>query len=324
MTKTHYTPRGISNKNLLDAFINGKYNGLLKIITSTNQKDKIDFQIRANYVNLYYKGHNLARIKGPNDNVEFDEYYFLTKEMIALIPNIEGMHKVNIRGDKKRNIPPQTAIINQLRLKRDALIKYFKDGKYDQYILNAERIIDKWLIENPRPEKIEQQELVKKNTQYDSTYYILDVEYQVSTLAPFKYIKSDSEDSQVSPRFDIIAVDKTGQLYVIELKKGCNACFGKAGVAAHKKAFDNSIGNNPEPFIKEFKNILSQKQDLEIAHKNLFIDIRKSPLFVYAFAEDENKPAQTIQVFKRICQCEKVGSIPILECKDYVLKMSNV
>ena len=278
MAKTEYTPRGIRNEKLLNAFTGGRYKALLETIIADNE---LNIQIRADYVNIYYRGCNIARIKSPNGCVEFDKYYFLREDLIPEIPQIKGKHKINVSGDAAKGISPQPDIIKKLTEQRDKLKKLFIGQKYEQYFCEAKQVMDGWLGWNEKAEKEEQQQIVYRNTQDDADFYVLDVEYQISTLAPFRYQKSDACDTQTSPRPDIIAVDKAGQLYVIELKKGCDACRGKAGLRAHKQAFDSSIGRASEEFVREFITILKQKQAFEIAPNHLFIDKIKHYIFKF-------------------------------------------
>lgn len=313
MAKTEYTPRGIRNEKLLNAFTDGRYKALLETVTADNE---LTIQIRADYVNVYYRGCNIARIKSPNGYVEFDKYYFLREDMIPEIPQIKGKHKINVSGDKDRGIPRRDDIINELKDSRDKLKKIFKEEKYEEYFCEAKQVMDGWLGWNEKAEKEEQQQIVYRNTQDDADFYVLDIEYQISTLAPFSYRKSDACDTQTSPRPDIIAVDKAGQLYVIELKKGFDACFKKAGLRAHKQAYDNSIGRASEEFVREFINILEQKQAFGIAPEQLFIDKIKAPIFIFAYATDLKKPNHTMAKFERLCSSEGVGSIGILECRS--------
>lgn len=314
MAKTEYTPRGIRNEKLLAAFTNGRYKTLLETIIAD---DELNIQIRADYVNVYYKGGNIARIRSANGCVELDEYYFLREEMIPIIPQIKGRHKINVSGDKDRGIPPQTDIINKLKDRRDELKEIFKDGNYSEYFRQAKEAMDGWFKWNPKQEKDEQQEIVSRNTKNDAEFYILDVEYQISILAPFNYEKSSTTDSQKSPRPDIIAVGRDGQLYVIELKKGCGACQSDVtGLKAHKQAYDRSIGRNPDEFVKEFKCILKQKQDFQLADKNLFIDDCKQPIFIFAYAFDKRKPNDTMEKFEGICKKQDVSDVGILECRS--------
>ena len=320
MAKEIYTPRGIRNPKLLKEFgQNGRYKSLLEIVA--NDPD-LDLQIRSDYVNIYYRGHNLAKIESPNGAVQFSEFYFLRKDMIPDVPGIDGKHHVNVKGDKKRNIPQQTEIITKLREKRDDLKSIFKKGDYKTYIAKAKNQMDLWLSDFPKPEREEQHKIVKSNTQPGAEFTIIDIEFQTSVLAPYAYTPESPKDSRKSTRLDIIAVDKQGQLYVIELKKGCGACEGKSGLADHLKSFNNSVGRAPKEFLKDMAFLLKQKQEFGIIKDaSLKIDESKDPCFVFGYAPNKDN-TETIGQFEELCRNEKVGSVPILECKsDHTLTL---
>ena len=64
--------RAITNNRFLESL----EKGILRNITDYVKKhNELDLQIRDNYINLYYKGGNILRIKSPN-TFEFDEFYF--------------------------------------------------------------------------------------------------------------------------------------------------------------------------------------------------------------------------------------------------------
>lgn len=310
MAKDSYTPRGIRNPKLLEAFDeNGRYGAFLKLVADDPE---LDLQIRSDYVNVYYRGHSLAKIESPNGAVQFSEYYFLREDTIPYVDGIDGKHHINVKGDKKRNIPRQTEIIKDLRGQRDDLKAHFKKGYFEYYIAEAKKQMDQWLADFPKPEREEQQKIVTLNTTPDAEFTIVDIEFQTSELAPFAYKPISKNDKRKSTRLDLIAVDREGQLYVIELKKGCRACQGKSGLSDHLRTFENSIGNAPEEFLKEMAFILEQKQKFGIIkNKSLKIDQSKNPLFVFGYAPDKD---ETIERFEEICKAEKVDGIPVLQC----------
>lgn len=288
-----YLGRGIHNKKFIESLTNGNLKRMLIVINSDND---LDVQIRNDYLNIYYKGGNIAKINSEK-SVKFDEFYFYLE--MKKNPKKEIMH------DKK--------IVQELRNKRNSLTKKFKTGNYDDYFSNAKKIIDKWLTINPKPERMEQHQLSISNQYKKSDYTIIDLEYQVSTKSDFActFIPK-GKDKPKNPRFDIIAINKRGELCVIELKKGTGALKGTSGLKEHWDCYTESIGRNYEPFISEMKKILKQKQEFKLIDKQLEI---KEPLpkfiFAYSYA---NKTSVDEQNKSFDDQYKKIGTkIPVIK-----------
>ena len=124
----------------------------------------------------------------------------------------------------------------------------------------------------------------------------MDIEYQVSVLAPFSIKDAQFAEDHKAPRFDLIAVGKDGKVYVIELKKGLNACKGKSGLQDHLACFSHTIRGS-KAFVDEIGEILRQKHALGLLPLR---EIRCSePTFVFAYAEKDGKTcADFVQEFR--------------------------
>lgn len=261
-----YLGRGIHKEKFVESLINGN---LKRMLTVINNDDDLDIQIRNDYLNIYYKGGNIAKVNSEK-SVGFDEFYFYLE--------MKKTPKKEIMDDKK--------IVRELRNKRNLLTQKFKTGDYEDYFSNAKKVIDKWLTKNPKPERMEQHELSISNQYNKSDYTIIDLEYQVSTKSDFActFIPK-GKDIPKNPRFDIIAINKLGELCVIELKKGAGALKGTSGLKEHWDCYKESIGRNYEPFVSEIKNLLKQKQDFKLIDKQL--EIKKPiPNFIFAYSYD--------------------------------------
>ena len=70
-----YKGRGLHNAKFLKSFTEGKLKGLLDLV---KKDDDLVFQIRNNYVNIYYKGGNIAKIESEN-SIQFNENYLLNR-----------------------------------------------------------------------------------------------------------------------------------------------------------------------------------------------------------------------------------------------------
>ena len=267
--QVNYLGRGIHNKKFLASLKSGVLSQMLNVI---NKDIDLDVQIRNNYLNIYYNGGNIARVKSEN-SVEFDMFYFYLE--------MEKTPKKIIKND--------IVEVNKLKSKRDLLIRKFKERDYITYFSDAKEIMDKWLEINPKPERMEQHKLSAYN-QYDkSDYTIIDLEYQVSTKSDFACtFIPDGKDKAKNPRFDIIAINKQGKLCVIELKKGAGALQGTSGLKEHWDCYQQSIGRNHLPFMNEMKNVLAQKQEYYLINKQVKIEFER-PEFLFAYSYDDKK-----------------------------------
>ena len=227
-------------------------------------------------------GGNIAKVNSEN-SIVFDMYYFYW----------------DIKTTPKKLIMENELITSKLRKQKEELVEKFKNGDYKGYFDEAKKVMRKWGVLEKK-EKVEQHNLAIQNKYGLSDYTIIDLEYQVSDKSEFVYKNPSNEDLKKKPRFDIIAVNKKGELCVIELKKGLGAVRGiKAGVVDHWDSYEYSIKQNQKPFVKEMKNILKQKQEFKLIDNNVKIT-KEEPkfMFAYAYSNDENgniKPDKSIQ-----------------------------
>ena len=240
-------------KNLLDCIVQDK---------------ELDMQIRDGYVNVYYHGGNILRIKPRS--FEFDEMYYND-------PSV--MRSTYARKD---------AIIHkQLSARRDELKKLLPNNP-QEYFRQAKAAMDEWAEKlsdiAEYEEKKEQQQIALAN-RCETDYVVLDLEYAVSRNSAFKY---NGDKKKVVPRFDIIAIGN-GQIVVIELKKGLGATEGVSGIGPHIDCYDHTIGrDNGGEFVKEMRELLAQKQEFGLLDSKLKIT-KEKPKFIFAFSDEDGK-----------------------------------
>lgn len=264
--------RNITNVRYLESL----KKGILRNITDYVKDDnELDLQIRDNYINIYYKGGNILRIKSPNV-FEFDEFYFyLDSDKVA-----------------KKNVSEKTT--QGLKEKRDNLLKLIQRGEIHKYFQCAKECMNDWwkAMANNRgihhKEKALQHKISRSNSK-NTPYIVLDLEYQVSTKSKFAY---DGNRDKRMPRFDIIAINnKTGRLCVMELKKDGGALEGKSGVECHIDSFEHTIGRDSNRlFIEEMKNLYTRKKDMKLIEANVDIS-NAEPEFLFLFqgSNDDRK-----------------------------------
>ncbi|MEX1014200.1 MAG: hypothetical protein WDZ80_03510 [Candidatus Paceibacterota bacterium] len=290
MKKVEYIGRGIHNIAFLNALKLGKLKPMMDVIKNIPQ---LDVQIRNNYLNIYYEGGSIAKVSSEN-SVKFDEKYFYT----------------NMKNTPAKDISQE--IKDKLKSQRDELVIKFKEGNFEEYFSEAKQVMDKWFEVKPNPERWEQHQLSIKNCG-KSDYTIIDLEYQVSTLSKFSCDLIGDNGKPRIPRFDIIAVNKAGELCVIELKKGSGALKGTSGMKEHYKCYEHSIGRMHEPFVQEMKKLLKQKKDLNLIDTEVKITSSKPKfMFAYSYATINNEGED--EIFDREYQ-EIEGCIHFIKLK---------
>ena len=283
--------RIITSKELWMKLTQGEYKKIIEY--ASKRENDLDVQIRDNYLNIYYRGGNLLRIHPRS--LFFDEFYF-------------HRGSVNIRKTRlieRANSGDQECMAKWDSYKRQRndvlnLLKE-KDGM-DTFYVRMKREMDGWECDLNKigiyhDEKNEQQH-ISMNNRGNTLYTVIDLEYAVSTTSNFHY---NGKLGKKVPRFDIIAVDKEGQLYVIELKTGLGAIANESGIGPHMDCFEHSIGRDEQnEFANEMHDQLEQKKSLHLIDKTTYIDINKKPQFIFAFSDKpgENHYKDFIQTCK--------------------------
>lgn len=245
----------------------GALHALLEFI---KRDSSLDFQIRENYANVYYKGGNILKIKPRSFDI--DKMYF----------------HVHTRGAKSSTeIKNDKASLLRLSEQRKQLLALLPEQPRE-YFRQAKEKMDLWdraLSDKVQHEEKKEQQQIAIANRNNTDYVVLDLEYAVSRNSDFAY---NGEDEKEVPRFDIIAI-KEGTLTVIELKKGLGALDNTSGVKPHMDCFDHTIGRDINMlFVKEMRELLHQKQVFGLLDKALEIKDEK-PLFMFAYADESGK-----------------------------------
>jgi hypothetical protein len=319
-TKSIYLGRGLHSKNW-KTMIDNKESGLNKLLEIIRKDKYLVIQIREDYFNIYYKGGNLGKV-GPRLGFQFDHNYFKGYEY----PKYESDEKENLRKNKKKEW------LGSLKETQD----------YQKFINKMKDLMDQywhWL------ERVKHRSLTEKNVQHslcvenseDAEYTIIDLEFQVSTTSEYCYEKAETHpmgrfvaEGKENPRFDIIAVrNKDHKLCVIELKNGIHALEGKSGVGDHADSYEQSIGRNSEPFVKEMKNVIESKKSFKLLSDDFFID-DSVPEFIYAYQYEIGKGTKSKEeqkkFFKKI-QSDNACidySVMFLDENDFLLSNKKI
>ena len=299
------TKRKISNEKFLKNLTEGEYKEIIDF--ASQRENELDVQIRDNYLNIYYQGGNLLRVHPRS--LYFDEFYFHRGAT-----DIRKTHL--IRSDKTED-KEKVAFYQR---KRDEMFSILRNKGMAAYSAKMKEIMKEWdadlhTIGISHDEKNAQQQ-ISMNNRGETDYAVVDLEYAVSKTSSF-YYKGKLEKKV--PRFDIIAVDKTGQFYVIELKTGLKAIDGNSGICAHIDCSEHTIGRDSNnDFINEMYELLKQKQELKLIENNARIDTTKKPQFIFAFSDEPGK--NQYEDFVEACKERGYNGKVIYVGNDYQLK----
>ncbi|MGH4121856.1 MAG: hypothetical protein ACREV6_02800 [Clostridium sp.] len=250
-------------RKLSTDFINDLIGGKLKsFLTCVKEDDTLSLEIRDNYINIYYRGGNIFKIKQCNTGygVQFDKNYCNKyKDIIADIKSCEYEKWTD-------NIP----------------------------FLKAD--MDAWFYKNPKLEREYQQLVLRENNcssiANDTDYFIIDIEYANSEngsrfdLLGVKWISTASSRKNAD---DI-------RLVFIEKKYGDNALSGGAGIKKHYEDLYKFLSDKVKvkAIYEEVETIFNQKMELGLikdVNKTIKLSENK-PEFILLLAN--HKPVKSV------------------------------
>ena len=278
-----------------------------------DESNGLDIQLRGRYINIYYKGGNLLKLSGKK-TCEFDKNYFYQPDQGSLrMTDIERLchsgYISKVKQSKYLKSKTQKEL-ESLRKEAFAIMKGLTDQNKDiidqlkagndfgstaEVLEKMKETMDKWkkclasneIRESEIGERTVQHYISLQNKKFDdkTDYLVLDLEYAISTNAP--YAKEKEREKQ--PRIDILAVEKTtGQVYVMELKYGMKSVDGEASAKKHYDDYLATVGDDLkwESFIKDVKILLQAKKALLIVDQDVNI-AEKKPVFAFIMKKEQ-------------------------------------
>ena len=220
-------------RTLSENFMNDLLDGILHpLLERIKQDHTLMLSIRKNYINIYYRGGNILRVKEQRDgsySSYFDEEY-----------NKQGM-----------TVP---TIPSTIRDKNDSAV-------WVNAFQELKGIMDCYFSTNSNSEREFQQLVARENNfstiSNQSEYFISDIEYT---------------DPDIGARFDILALKwpasqrkNTGvcRPVLIEMKYGDNALKGDAGLIKHLKDIDSLISDKKGKYQTLVETMESQFNQLD-------------------------------------------------------------
>lgn len=291
--------RGNLSKSFIEKLTNGKYAPLLKAIIDD---EELNIQLRDKYINVYYRGGNILRI-GLN-SYQFDKFYFYNRNIEGLskpypkshIEKVANGQRGSISSSTKEPIPSYDeakGIVSQLDAQYTKLMDLLNKTEIKEYFRRAKNVMDEWFEFWNKQERNDQHVIALDNQMFseESDLVVVDLEFAVSKLQPYNNATNPKGNKKVC-RFDIIAVDKSGQIYVIELKQNnaADSKNNKANVEVHSADFKNTIENDIDNiFAGEIYDLVETKKILKILDEEIFVDKTTRPIPAVAYSGNNSE-----------------------------------
>ena len=325
-TNKGYKPHGYRSDDFMANLPN--YNAIIEYTKDPN--NELDIQYRDNYINIYYLGGSLLKLKGKH-SIDFDEHYYYPPSKEFPISYIEALAHKDFRSKitkikklsqlseedliKKR----QEAIdnIEDIVSKRDNVVKRLRSAKAESVSLilcEMKGVMKNWKrckSRNAVDERTVQHyiSLFNKESAIDSDFVVIDLEYKLSELSGYCIPKDQMEPNKGQPRIDIVAIEKsTGQLYVLELKYGLKSTKGKAGVVEHYNDYLNSVGADDkwEAFWNDIDSLVKVQKKENVLSETISLN-KSKPIFGFIYKPEKNE--EECKEFNQILVDNSLSSI---------------
>jgi len=282
--------RGLS-ENFIGAF---EEDGLLNPLLERVKNDStLCLEIRENYINIYYRGGNIMRIKENKGYVaDFDEKYCKSKKTGKIsIPKII------------KNLP------NRLTDRSDVI-------SWVGAVPCLKEAMDFWFNNSPKDEREFQQLIARENNGAgignSTDYFIIDVEYDNHKGARFDLVAVEWESKSIIRKLNKGYKPK---LCFIEVKYGDNVLGGTAGMLKHIRDFKSYLesSDNLEMIREEMTTIFKQKRNLGLMpalgnNKNELIEFSQEVDFMFLLVNHDPASSKLYDILNGI-QKEYRGKI---------------
>lgn len=305
-TNKGYKPHGYRSDDYMTNLPN--YNAIIEYAKDPN--NELDIQYRDNYINIYYLGGSLLKLKGEG-SMEFDEHYYYPPSKKFPISHIEALidndfSKINKSGqlsedDLKKKRQEAEQIYERIKSSRDNDLNRLRSAKKEdvgQILSEMKGVMKNWKgckSRNAVDERTVQHYISLFNKEFasGSDFIVIDLEYKLSGRSAYRIPKHQMGAKKGQPRIDIVAIEKsTGQLYVLELKYGLKSTERKSGVVEHYDDYLKSVGAEDQwfAFWKDIKFLVDVQKKDNVLSKDVWLKEAK-PIFGFVykpeFSEDE-------------------------------------
>ena len=251
-----------------------KYEGIVKY---AQEDDDLLICLRGNCLHIYYRGGKILEV---TNKLSFDKKY------------------LNL---KRTQLPAELIWLSSFKD-----VEVIEDPK--KYFTLAKKVMDLWFKENPKQERDDQQSIAIHNQscRNEGELAVIDIEYAVSFNSNcYNKAYQDTYKDYVkypNPRFDIIAIDHEGQIYVLELKTGLGStrnCHKHitdfvATIGSHSIGDDTSMVTPQErwfTFASEMNEVIAKLNDKGYRDSNNplpSVNMAKPPIFMFIFTDKKD------------------------------------
>ena len=305
-----YKPRGFRGQSYMTDLPN--YNAIIEYAKDPN--NELDIQYRGNYINIYYLGGSLLKLRGKG-SIEFDAHYYYPPSKEFPISYIEALAHNDFRSkiskikklsqlseeDLMKKRQEAITIIERIVSERDNVVNRLRSAKAEsvsQILSEMKGVMKNWKgckSRNAVDERTVQHYISLFNKEFasGSDFIVIDLEYKLSGRSAYRIPKHQMGAKKGQPRIDIVAIEKsTGQLYVLELKYGLKSTERKSGVVEHYDDYLMSVGAEDQwfAFWKDIKFLVDVQKKDNVLSKDVWLKEAK-PIFGFVykpeFSEDE-------------------------------------
>lgn len=242
------------------------------LIEFISKNHELDVQLRDNYISVYYDGGEILKITPKS--LDIDMRYF---EKYAKSEKQQILERLSQNLAFKKSAKEKLLAV---LIEKNDIGGYFKQAK---------ELIAEWVERHKRYERKKLHEIACSNREFNphNNLAVIDIEFAVDWYKPYNNSQGKGGKRKV-PKFDIIAVDQSGQLYAIILQDNLrtNGDRTKQSLNAYKQDFYLTIGDDTplNDFAQEMNEVLKMKQELGLLPKSLKIDTNAMPKFAVAFS----------------------------------------
>lgn len=269
-----------------------------RIINKAKQDNDLLLCLRSNEIHIYYRGGKILGIKKNTRRftLSFDEKYLKA-----------GNQGDSVEYEWLKDINKSS----RQRVENDPL--EFFDG--------AKGVMETWFYKNKKQERDDQHKISLNNADVidDDDLAVVDIEYAVSANSScYNTLYMDTFRENLppykrypNPRFDIIAINKQGQIYVFELKTGLDSTKNCdkhitdfVAMIGSDKFGNNSKSIRYQLFLEEMSKMITELNDNRIRNNSVplpDVDKNKAPIFGFVFTVDKKtkNPGHTPEYQKK-------------------------